>query len=153
MFICKSESCLDFLDDNWDRKKSQNKICILQKKSIICKFIISSQNFLVSFYYIRYHLLSGQLIPLDQDTENSLENKPLSMELYFRDSLLSVMETMSSTNLAQLKIDLTCEELPFLPKFYAFSLNNRKILRCKEKTTLCKESITNTLHLIASTES
>ncbi|KAI5080719.1 hypothetical protein GOP47_0003902, partial [Adiantum capillus-veneris] len=57
---------------------------------------------------------------------NNLENKPLSMELYFRDSLLTVMETMSSTTLAQLRIDLTCEELPLLPELYAFSFNNRK---------------------------
>ncbi|MCO5589242.1 hypothetical protein L7F22_043208, partial [Adiantum nelumboides] len=50
-------------------------------------------------------------------------------------------------------LDLTCEELPLLPELYAFSLNNKKIPRHKKKTTLCKESLSNTLHSIASTGS
>ncbi|MCO5589099.1 hypothetical protein L7F22_043065 [Adiantum nelumboides] len=104
---------------------------------------------------IKFPMLQAKhkLIPLDQDTESSHENRPLSMEIYFQDSLLTVMETMPSITLAQLRLDLICKELPLLPELYAFSLNNRKIPRCKEKTTLCKESLSNTLHLIASTGS
>ena len=100
MFICKSESCVDFLNDKWDRKECRGTLCLLQKKSIICKYIIGSQNFVVSFYYYRFYLLNGQLIPLDQDTMSNPENKPLALEIYFEESLLTVIDIMLSTSLA-----------------------------------------------------
>ena len=140
MFICKSESCLDFLDDNWDRKQSQSTLCLVQKKSIICKYIIGSQNFIVSFYYFRFHLLNGQLIPLDQDITTNPENKPLAVEIYFQENLITVIDIMSSTSLAQLRTELTLEELPLMPESYAFSLNNRKVLT-KWKNFLCIDMV------------
>ena len=144
MFICKSESCLDFLNDKWDSKESWGTLCLLQKKSIICKYIIGSQNFVVSFYYNRFHLLNGQLIPLDRDTASNPKNKPLALEIYFEEGLLIVIDTMSSTSLAQLKTKLTFEDLPLMPKNYAFSLNKRKVLT-KLRNFIC---IINMVHNI-----
>lgn len=82
MFICKSNNSLDFLDDGWDRKNTDGFISVLQKKSLICKYIINSQNFITTFHYTRYHQVAGNLVPLDQDLESDPENKPLVMEIY-----------------------------------------------------------------------
>jgi len=56
MFICKSEKALNFLDDGWDSMQLGGVISVLQKQSIICKLIISSQNFTCNFHYTRYHM-------------------------------------------------------------------------------------------------
>ena len=39
-----------------------------------------------------------------------------------------MMELMPITSLAQIRIDLTYEDLSHLPKVYAFNLSNKKIL-------------------------
>lgn len=127
MFICKSSEALDFLDNGWDTRKTEGIISVLQKKSIICKYIISSQNCIATFHYTRYHLVNGNLIPLDQDLESDPDNKPLVMEIYWEGQLLTMLNKLSKTSLSQIREDLTYEEIEHLPKDYAFTMDSRKV--------------------------
>lgn len=61
MFICKSKKALNFLDDGWESMQLGGVISVLQKQSIVCKLIISSQNFTCNFHYTRYHKVAEQV--------------------------------------------------------------------------------------------
>ena len=127
MFICKSSKALDILDNGWDRRKIGGVISVLQKKSIICKYIISLQNFIATFHYTRYHQVNGNLVPLDQDLEFDPDNKPLVIEIYLEGQLLTMLNTLSKTSLSQIREDIAYEEIEKLPVDYAFSMDSKRI--------------------------
>lgn len=126
MFICKPSSALEFLDKGWDSKKEEETICVVDKRSLICKYIINTQNFVISFHYTRYHSVHGRLVPLDQDLDDC-ENEAVRLEIFVAGRLLTVLNTTSKTCLAQIRKDLTFEELDELPDNFVFYMGDRKV--------------------------
>ncbi|MCO5578111.1 hypothetical protein L7F22_031949, partial [Adiantum nelumboides] len=112
MLICKSKECLDFLDDSWDAHDFDGILCKVDKKSVVCKCMIDSQNFIASFFYIRWHQVNGHLIAIDQDLHDELTT-PLTM--------LEVHKDLEN------EVDLN------LPPKFLFQCNMRKVPQRKEK--------------------
>ena len=127
MFICKSEKALNFLDDGWDSMQTGGVISILQKHSIVCKLVISSQNFTCNFHYTRYHKVAGQITPLDMDLNTSQEDDLVGLEVFYEGRLITVLSTFSNASLTQIKEDLSYKEKLPLPETYVFMLNNKRV--------------------------
>ena len=65
---------LEFLDRGWDIKSLNGIQCRVDPRTVNVKYMIKSQNFIMSFYYQRSHLVSGIQVPLDQDLLNMQDN-------------------------------------------------------------------------------
>ena len=61
-----SNTMLEFLDRGWDIKFSNGIQCKVDPTSVNVKYMIKSQNFIMSFYYQRSHTVHGIQAPLDQ---------------------------------------------------------------------------------------
>lgn len=131
MFICKSENALDFLDDGWDNRQTCGVISVVQKRSIVCKLIISSQNFTCNFHYRRYHKAAGKLTPLDMDLTSDPEYASLHLEVFYEGTLITILSTFSNASLAQIRQDLSYEEHLQVSTTYIFRLNNKRV--CSNK--------------------
>ena len=99
----------------------------LEASFLFYKYIINSQNFITTFHYTKYHQVNGNQVPLDQDLESNLDNKPLVMEIYLEGQLLTMLNTLSKTSLSQIREDITYEEIEKLPTDYAFLMDSKRV--------------------------
>lgn len=127
MFICKSKKCMDFLDQSWDVKEVQGVTCKVQLQSIVSKYMVGSQNFILTFHYMRWHYVSGNLVPIDQDLEDDIENPLILLEVWVEDELLTVLNIRANISLRQVRMDLANEDDIYVPNKYLFECNNRKV--------------------------
>lgn len=116
-----------FLDAGWDRSNSQHVICEVNHKSISIKYMIASQNFIMSFAYKRKRYIGGQLVSMDED-EDSIRpsNNVLEISVFEGDSLLCMISLNESCTLTQLRHDINTET--GITTKYSFVVNNRKVL-------------------------
>ena len=61
---------IQFIDEGWDTKTNGKMICKIDQDSIACKYIIATQNFILSFYYSRWHYVGGSLVALNQNLDD-----------------------------------------------------------------------------------
>lgn len=148
MFICRSEEALDFLDDGWESKQTGGVISVLQKKSIVCKLIIGSQNFTCNFHYRRYHSVAGEVTPLDMDLNPDQENSAVALEVFYEGSMITILSTFSDASLGQIREDLRYEEHLALPTTYVFQLNNRRVFQPKPLTNFEFTRFFNYTHVL-----
>ena len=103
MFICKTDSCLDFLDDNWDIQDFEGILCKVEKCSIVCKCMIASQNFIVSFHYMMWHRINGHLVGMDQGLRDDASNPLRAIEVMYENQLLTVFSVRANVTLRQVR--------------------------------------------------
>ena len=127
MYVCKSESCLDFLDDAWDIQDCEGILCKVDKQSVVCKCMIASQNFIVSFHYLRWHMVTGHLVAMDQDLRDVVSNPLRAIEVMCQNQLVTVVTVRGSVTLRQVQEDLLNELDLNLPSKFVFKCNMRKV--------------------------
>lgn len=126
--VLDSESVLEFVDNGWNTKTVNGITCSVQENSIACKYMIHSQNFIMTFYYRRWHYVSGQLTPLDQDMEDFILNPIQDIDVWYNNDHLSIVKIRGMCTLQQLRLDLQNEEIEMPPTFY-FQVNGRKVIK------------------------
>lgn len=124
-----SENVLEFVDDGWHSKTVNGINCNVTANSIACKYMISTQNFIMTFYYRRWHYLGGQLTPLDQDLEDFTLNPVQDIDVWFNNEHLSIVNMRGMCSLQQLRLDLQHEEVE-LPTTFVFQINGKKVILC-----------------------
>jgi hypothetical protein len=141
MIICKSEKCMDFLDQSWDLKELHGVTCKVQHKSIICKYMIGSQNFILTFHYMRWHYVNGNLVAIDQDLEDDIENPLILLEVWIENELLTVLNIRANVSLRQIRMDLANEDDLTMPNNYLFKCNNSKVSCYCTYVSICLKTL------------
>ena len=100
---------LQCVDKGWDTKEEEGMICKIQHSSVSCKYIIPSQNFILTFYYKRLHNLHDRLIPLEQGIENKEEDQIIDIEITHENNVILIMSMRESCSLNQVQGDLQHE--------------------------------------------
>ena len=59
------DDMLQCVDKGWDTKEESGVIFQFQAPSICCKFMIANQNFIMTFYYRKWHYVAGRLVSLE----------------------------------------------------------------------------------------
>ena len=117
---------LHCVDKGWDTKQDREVICKVQLSSISCKYIIPSQNFILTFYYKRWHHLQGRLVPLEQDIEQMEEDQITEIEIIYINDIIFNMSIRQNCTLDQVRADLQHEAVQ-LPKNFFFKLHGKKV--------------------------
>ena len=114
--------------------------CDIALQTIIVKYMIPTQTFIMSFWYKRSRYIKGELVPLDQEAASLDHDKVIDIEVYNADSsLLTIITLRESSILQQLRTYIVDECQAEIPSNFIFCHNGRKILSRREKTTLCKD--------------
>ena len=82
-----SDTMLEFLDRGWDIKSSNGIQCRVNARTVKVKYMIKSQNFIMSFYYQRSHIVQGVQLPLDQDPVNMQDNPLTDIDIWMDNEL------------------------------------------------------------------
>ena len=117
------EQCVD---KGWDTKEDSGVICRIDIPTMSCKFMIPSQNFILTFYYRRWHTVGGRLVPLEQDMESFKDDPIIEIDIFFDNSLVFTLKIRGLCTLKQVQNDLLHEEIQ-LPQKYFFFINERKV--------------------------
>ena len=120
------EDILEFVDEGWDTKVENGVTCNVVEGSVTCKFMLSTQNFIMTFFYARWHTVGGNLVPLDQDMENFSADPILDVDVWLNNELLTIVKIRSMCTLHQLRLDLQSEEV-VTPTSYSFQLQGAKV--------------------------
>ena len=110
----------------WSKKVVSDIVCVVDSNTVNAKYMIKSQNFILSFYYTRYHYVNGVLVPLDNEEDNP-DNPLMNVEI-FMDGLLQTIITLGELcSIDQLRQDLINEvEIDTPPSFY-FKVNGVRV--------------------------
>ena len=121
-----SANVLEFVDEGWNTKTVNGITCNVQAGSVACKYMIGTQNFIMSFYYRRWHYVGGQLTPLDQDMEDFIDSPIEDIDIWVNNEHLSIVKIRGLCSLQQLRLDLQNDEIE-LPTTFCFQVNGRKV--------------------------
>ena len=127
---------LQCVDEGWDTKEDSGVVCRVQVPSIYCKYMIGSQNFILTFYYRRWHLTSGRMVPLEQDMDNIGEDPVIDIDIFYNNSLIFNISMRARCTLRQIQDDLSHEDIQLPPKFF-FNVNGRKVTLFYFPTKFC----------------
>lgn len=117
---------LQFLDKGWDTKEDSGITCKILEASICCKYMISTQNFIVTFFYRRWHCLEGRLVPLEQDLESFGEDPLVELDILYDNRPVYYMSIREECTLRQVRADLLHKDIQ-LPQKYYFQVNGVKV--------------------------
>ncbi len=129
MLICRNmdqETILQFLDEGWNKKCSNNILCEVDPGSVSAKYMIKSQNFIVSFFYRRFHFVQGAQISLDIG-EQEQEGEIVDIEIFINDEIQTIISLGKNCTLSQLRADLVNKDKVDLPENFLFKVNNSKV--------------------------
>ena len=76
-----SNTMLEFLDRGWDTKLQNGISCKVNSDSINVKYMIKTQNFIMSFAYKRSFNVNGSLVDLDHDITNEEVNPLIEIDV------------------------------------------------------------------------
>ena len=142
-FICKnmdSDMSSKLLDEGWHYKEIDNIHCGIVLETLVAKYMISTQSFIMSFWYKRSRYIGGMLVPMDQEAASLVNNKVIDIEVFDEASNLTTMISIREhCNLVQLRKDIIEESLVEVPAQFTFIHNGRKVMRRRERLILCKD--------------
>ena len=76
-----SNTMLEFLDRGWDTKLHNGIFCRVNSESINVKYMIKTQNFIMSFSYQRSFNVNGNLVVLDHSLTDEQNNPLIEIDL------------------------------------------------------------------------
>ena len=117
---------LQCVDKGWDTREEDSVICKVQIPSICCKYMIANQNFIMTFFYRRWHYIRNRLVPLEQDMEHSESDRTFDLDIWYDNSLIFNIKMRGHCTLGQVRTDLLHEDIQ-MPKDYHFAINGRKV--------------------------
>ena len=99
----------------------------MQKDSVVCRYMLSSQNLVIAFWYRRYRVQNCSMVPLDQDI-NGLDTS-VSLDVFSEGGdLISTVTTHQDKPLSQLRENLNYMEVMDLPEKFHFVIDNQKVM-------------------------
>ena len=151
MLICRnmdSDMSSKLLDEGWHYKEIDNIHCGIVLETLVAKYMISTQTFIMSFWYKRSRYIAGMLVPMDQEAASLVDNKVIDIEVFDEASnLTTVISIREHCNLVQLRNDIVEESLVEVPAQFTFIHNGRKVMRRRERLILCKD-LNNKVHFL-----
>ena len=87
--------------------------------------MLKSQNFIVSFFYRRFHIVGGAQVSLDIMEEDAQEMTEI--DIYYNDEIQTRISLGKHCTLVQLRMDLINEDEVELPEDFVFKINNLKV--------------------------
>lgn len=129
MFSVKNfqdHNLLEFVDEGWNEKIEGGIHCRVHMDSIACKYMVASQNFILTFYYSRWHILDCKKVPLDQNLDDFGDNPIVDIDVWMGNDILCIVKLREQCTLKQLRVDLETEEYE-VPANFIFSINRRKV--------------------------
>lgn len=130
MLVCKDvdpDTVLEFLDKGWDIRVTNNIQCKVDPSSVNVKYMIKSQNFIMSFFYQRAHRVNGTMVPLDQDLLDMQDNQLIQIDIWMNEFLQTTLSLLQECTLHQLRQDLISEDEVELPEHFVFQLNGQRV--------------------------
>ena len=127
MLVCQNmdqETILEFLDVGWNKKHSNNILCEVDSGSVSAKYMIKSQNFIVSFFYRRFHFVHGAQVSLDTGEE---DGEIVDVDVYVNNEIQTIIALGKNCSLTQLRADLVNEDEVDLPINFLFEINGTKV--------------------------
>ena len=98
-----SNTMLEFLDKRWDIKNFNGIQCKVDPTTLIVKYMIKSQNFIMAFYYQRLHFVNGVLVPLDQDLLNMQDNPLIYIDIWMLNEIQTIISIGQMCSLLELR--------------------------------------------------
>ena len=129
LLVCRNmdqETILQFLDEGWNKKQSSNIFCEVVPGSVSAKYMIKRQNFIVSFFYRRFHFVHGIKVSLDIQ-EQGQEGEIVDIEIFINNEIQTIISLGKNCTLSQLRADLINEDEVDLPENFLFRVNNSKV--------------------------
>ena len=130
MLICKKvdiDTILEFLDPGWDLKIQNGIECRVDHPSVNAKYMIQSQNFILAFYYMRYHKVSGHLVSLDRNLDDTVSNPIIDIDVQMNNELQKSLLLVQECSLEQFRDDLVSQDKVELPQNFAFFVNGQVV--------------------------
>ncbi|KAI5060529.1 hypothetical protein GOP47_0024949, partial [Adiantum capillus-veneris] len=130
MLVCKNvdqDTILEFLDKGWDFCHSNGIDCKVDASSVNVKYMIKSQNFIMTFSCQRSHRVNGVPVILDQYLQNMQGNPLVHIDVWMNEELQTTLSIGGECNLLQLRQDLINEDAVDLPQDFLFQINGRKV--------------------------
>ncbi|WP_447383766.1 hypothetical protein, partial [Streptococcus pneumoniae] len=69
------------LRNQWCTKQVGNVHCRIVLDSVVAKYMIPTQTFILSFWYCRKHYINGALVPMDQEAASLEDNQIVDIEV------------------------------------------------------------------------
>ncbi len=129
MFSVKSakmEDIMELVDEGWNMKVQNGITCNVVEGSVTCKYMLSTQNFIMTFFYSRWHNVGGNVVPLDQNLDNFSDDPILDIDVWLNNELLTIVKIRSMCTLHQLRMDMQSEEVE-TPTSFSFQVKNLKV--------------------------
>ena len=117
---------LEFVDEGWHMKVSNGITCKVHLDSIACKYMVAGQNFILTLYYSRWHVVNGRTIPLDQDMDDFGENPVMDIDIWLGPDIPCIVKIRAQCTIKQLRNDLENEDND-APQNFVFAINNKKV--------------------------
>ena len=118
---------LEFVGKGWDMKVLIGISCKVHLDSIACKYMLVGHNFILTFYYSRWHIMDGRTTPLDQNMDEFGENPLADIDVWLGDYSLCIVKLRPQCTIKQLRIDLENEEND-VPQKFVFAIDRKKVL-------------------------
>ena len=125
-----TKTMLQCVDKGWDSREDNEVICMVQHSSISIKYMIPNQNFIITFYYSRWHYLQGRLVPLEQDVEDP-DDQLIDVDIFYTNILITCMSIREKCTLDQVREDLQHEDIQ-IPQNFFFKLHDKKVTLLSE---------------------
>lgn len=130
MLVCKNvhaSTMLEVLDKGWNVKNQGGITCRVHSESINVKYMIKSQNFIMSFSYQRSFYVRGVLTDMDQDYETELFNSLIEIDIWMDNELQTSLIIGKQCTLQQLRQDLVAEDEIELPDNFRFMIEGTRV--------------------------
>lgn len=124
MLVCRDvdyEKCLEFLDEGWDCKVENGIHCAVCYKSISVKYMIRTQNFIMTYYYKRSHFVNGDMVALDQDPHDLVSL--VNIYIWANNEIQTVISLGQECTMQQLRNDIIIEDEVELPAKFIFQID------------------------------
>ena len=114
--------------------------CRIVLDTVVAKYMITMQTFILSFWYYREHHINGVLVPMDQESASLEDNKVVDIEVADdTSSVITIISIREECTLVELRKDINDEAPNMLPEDFHFVHNGKRVLKRRELQMKCKE--------------
>ena len=143
MLVCKqmdNERLTRILRKQWFTRQVGNVHCRIVLDTVVAKYMITTQTFILSFWYCREHHINGVLVPMDQESASLEDNKVMDIEVVDdRSAIIAIISIREECTLVELRKDIHDEAPNMLPEDFYFVHNGTRVLKRRELQIKCKE--------------
>ena len=143
MLACRgmdNDMLLKVLQNKWCTRQVGSIHCRIVLDTVVAKYMIATQTFILSFWYCREHFINGILAPMDQEAASLEGNQVVDIEVVDESSsLLTIISIREECTLSELRKDMIDEANGMLPEDFYFVHNRQHVLERRESHIKCRE--------------